>query len=191
MLGFWADAVVALLLVATIAYSVVLNRRLTAVRSDREKFETLIRNLNAASQRAEGAVSKLRGTAEDLGQRLDKKVDEARGLADDLAYMIERGSNIADKLAVQIRGGRDALKLDLKPDFKPAARPEHRVEPVQRKVPQGKPVRAALSPNEAFRAEQRAAILAGEMLDSLPQQGGDGATSRAERDLLRALSRRR
>jgi len=135
MLSFAGDAIVALLLIATIGYSMVLNRRLGAVRNDREKFEALVRNLNAASQRAEAAVSNLRVTADDLSRRLEKKVEEARSLSDDLTYMIERGGSIADKLANQIRAGRDALKPDLQAEAKPAAakpqpRLDHVVEPV-------------------------------------------------------------
>jgi hypothetical protein len=134
MLSFAGDAIVALLLIATIGYSMVLNRRLSMVRNDREKFEVLVRNLNAASQRAEGAVTNLRVTADDLSRRLEKKVEEARALADDLTYMIERGDGLADKLANQIRAGRDALKPDFQPEPKQAPKPqpriaEHFVEP--------------------------------------------------------------
>jgi hypothetical protein len=127
MLSFAGDAIVALLLIATIGYSMVLNRRLSMVRNDREKFEVLVRNLNAASQRAEGAVTNLRVTADDLSRRLEKKVEEARALADDLTYMIERGDGLADKLANQIRAGRDALKPDFQPEPKQAPKPQPRV----------------------------------------------------------------
>lgn len=139
MLSFAGDAVVALLLIATIGYSILLNRRLGMVRNDREKFEVLVRNLSAASQRAEAAVTNLRVTADDLSRRLDKKVEEAKALSDDLTYMIERGGAIADKLANQIRAGRDALKPDFQPEPKPAPKlapkpqpraAEHFVEPV-------------------------------------------------------------
>jgi hypothetical protein len=137
MLSFAGDAIVALLLVATIGYSILLNRRLSMVRNDREKFEVLVRNLNTASQRAEGAVTNLRVTADDLSRRLDKKVEEAKSLADDLTYMIERGGGMADKLANQIRVGRDALKPDYPAEPKPAPRPqpqpraaEHFIEPI-------------------------------------------------------------
>jgi hypothetical protein len=137
MLSFAGDAIVALLLIATIGYSILLNRRLSTVRNDREKFEVLVRNLNAASQRAEGAVTNLRVTADDLSRRLEKKVEEARALADDLTYMIERGDSIADRLANQIRAGRDALKPDFQPEPKQAAKPkpqprvvDHDIEPV-------------------------------------------------------------
>ena len=137
MLSFAGDAIVALLLIATIGYSILLNRRLSTVRNDREKFEVLVRNLNAASQRAEGAVTNLRVTADDLSRRLEKKVEEARALSDDLTYMIERGDSIADRLANQIRAGRDALKPDFQPEPKQAPKPkpqprvvDHAVEPV-------------------------------------------------------------
>jgi hypothetical protein len=147
MLSFAGDAIVALLLIATIGYSIVLNRRLGAVRGDREKFETLVRNLNTASQRAEAAVTNLRVTADDLSRRLEKKVEEARALADDLTYMIERGGGIADKLANQVRAGRDALKPDFQAEpkqaLKPQPRAEHVVEPVAPAVtltPQAEPV---------------------------------------------------
>ncbi len=208
MLSFWGDAVVALLLIATIGYSVLLNRRLATVRSDRDKFEALVRNLTAASQRAEAAVSSLRGTADELGRRLEKKVEEARGLADDLVYMIERGGSIADRLANQIRAGRDELKPDLRPEVKPAVRPdanrEHRVEPVQRQTaPRPEPARPEpprTVPSQAAprvevqptRYEPRVVSRAAIESSLVPTQPDNAnAPSRAERDLLRALARRR
>ena len=216
MLSFAGDAIVALLLIATIGYSIVLNRRLGAVRNDREKFEVLVRNLNAASQRAEAAVTNLRVTADDLSRRLEKKVEQARSLSDDLTYMIDRGDGVADKLANQIRAGRDALKPDLQPEkaaAKPQPRAEHVVEPVapalsaaaqveallrqaQDRRPSAEPARqqpqTAATPRPAFvrqepiGVEPRAAVPAGE-----PVVERANAPSRAERDLLRALAARR
>jgi hypothetical protein len=218
LLSFAGDAVVALLLIATIGYSMVLNRRLGAVRSDREKFEVLVRNLNAASQRAEVAVTNLRVTADDLSRRLEKKVEEARALSDDLTYMIERGGGVADKLANQIRAGRDALKPDFQPEPKPAPkpqpRPEHVVEPVAPAVipaPQAEaaPRRAPAEParpamprpafvrQEPIRVEPRVTLSAA-VASAMPVAAGAepvleraNAPSRAERDLLRALAARR
>lgn len=216
MLSLWGDAVVALLLIATIGYSVLLNRRLTAVRSDRDKFEALVRNLTAASQRAEAAVSSLRVTADELGRRLEKKVEEARGLSEDLLYMIERGGGIADRLANQIRAGRDELKPDFKPEVKPAPRPEpnlaprpepgpeHRVEPILRQAaPRREPARpeptrpapAQAGPRveiQPTRYEPRVVSRASIESALVPTQPDTAnAPSRAERDLLRALARRR
>jgi Domain of unknown function (DUF6468) len=220
MLSFAGDAIVALLLIATIGYSIVLNRRLTAVRSDREKFEVLVRNLNAASQRAEGAVTNLRVTADDLSRRLEKKVEEARALADDLTYMIERGDSIADKLANQIRAGRDALKPDFQPEPKQAAKLQPRAdyvvepvapavtrpqqtepaprraaaEPAHRQVQGAAPPRPAFVKPEPIRVEPRVTVPAAAASTAQaaePVVERANAPSRAERDLLRALAARR
>ncbi len=191
MLSFWTDAIVAVLLVATIGYSVVLNRRLGAVRSDREKFEDLIRNLANVSQSAETAVANLRSTADDLGRRLDKKVGEARSLSDDLIYMIERGGTIADKLAGLIRSGREGLRPDLKSEGKPEPRPEpkveHKIEAFHRHPARAEGARPVLAGREAFDIEPRPAAVA---VERPRQPERASATSRAERELLRALSRR-
>jgi hypothetical protein len=217
MLSFAGDAIVALLLIATIGYSVVLNRRLGTVRNDREKFEVLVRNLNAASQRAEAAVTSLRVTADELSRRLEKKVEEARALSDDLTYMIERGGTIADKLANQIRAGRDELKPDFRPEPKastktqPPPRGEHIVEPVLRPVPPRTDGAQAEAPRpEPKRTEPRPAFIRSEPRvepvrleprvtvpvaptanDTEPTIERAAAPSRAERDLLRALAARR
>ena len=53
MLSLFGDAIVALLLIATIGYSAVLNRRLGVLRNDRDKLEVLVRGLTVAAQRAE------------------------------------------------------------------------------------------------------------------------------------------
>jgi hypothetical protein len=218
MLSFAGDAIVALLLIATIGYSVVLNRRLGTVRNDREKFEVLVRNLNVASQRAEAAVANLRVTADELSRRLEKKVEEARALSDDLTYMIERGGTIADKLANQIRAGRDELKPDFRPEPKPPAKPQpptrdgHLVEPVLRPVsprteaarpepkrvepPPPEPPRPAYVRSETrvapVRIEPRVTVpVAPTANDTEPAIERAAAPSRAERDLLRALAARR
>lgn len=204
MLSFWTDAVVALLLIATIGYSVVLNRRLTAVRADRDKFDELVRNLNTASQRAETAVANLRGSADEVGRRLEKKIDEARALSDDLVYMIERGGTMADKLANLIRSGRDGLKPEPIPEPRPRVEPrpeirteprEHRIEPLQRPVPRVvEPQRTVRPRSESYPAQPQFATAAAEPerpRAAQPQPDRTNAPSRAERELLRALSRRR
>jgi len=192
MLSFWTDAIVAILLIATIGYSVVLNRRLSSVRNDRDKFEEVVRDLNAASQRAEAAVTNLRATADDLGRRLDKRIEQGRALADDLAYMIERGGTVADKLAGLIRSGRDGLKPEPPPAPRPRVepRPDHRIEPIAPQPARAETPRPALSRNEPIEVEPRPAVrLAAPAAPAPPARAN--ATSRAERELVRALTRRR
>src|ERR1700733_12531596 len=99
MLSLFGDAVVALLLIATISYAAVLNQRLSVLRNDRFKLEELVNGLTVAAQRAESGIAGLKAASEDHGQLLAKKIDDARTLRDDLTYLLERGSNIADRLA--------------------------------------------------------------------------------------------
>ncbi len=153
MLSLFGDAVVALLLVTTISYAAVLNRRLGVLRGDRAKLEELIQGLTAAAQRAESGIAGLREAAEDVGRSLEKKIDQGKSLRDDLSYMLERGGGIADRLEGTIRARRDD-----------GAEPQERKREGRLDFPS--------------RTEPRAAV------------DGPAAPSRAERELLRALSTR-
>jgi hypothetical protein len=119
MLSLFGDAVVALLLIATISYAAVLNQRLSVLRNDRVKLEELVNGLTAAAQRAESGIAGLKEASEDHGQRLAKKIDDARALRDDLTYLVERGGNLADRLEGTIRARRDAPKPEPKREPKP------------------------------------------------------------------------
>jgi len=105
-LPFAGDLVVAVLLIVTIVYAALLNRRLTGLRSDKAELQALIQGLTAASHNAETAVSALKAAKDDIGRQLESTVARAQGLRDDLAYMIERGTTLADRLEGAIRARR-------------------------------------------------------------------------------------
>jgi len=93
-----SDITVAFLLIATIGYVAVLNRRLGLLRQDKAKLEELIKGLNAASTNAQAGIVGLRQATDELGRGLDKELAAGRSLRDDLQYLIERGGSIADRL---------------------------------------------------------------------------------------------
>ena len=163
MLSLFGDAVVALLLIATISYAAVLNARLGVLRNDRAKLEELVNGLTAAAQRAEAGIAGLKEAADDGGQRLAKKIEQAQTLRDDLTYLIERGGSIADRLEGTIRARRDGAK----PETAERKR-EPRLDPPSRAEPR----LGAASPGDEGAPSR---VL---------------APSRAERDLLRALAGR-
>jgi hypothetical protein len=163
MLSLFADAVVAALLIATISYAAVLNARLGVLRNDRVKLEELVNGLTVAAQRAEAGITGLKEVSEDGGQRLAKKIEQAQTLRDDLTYLLERGGSIADRLEGTIRARRDGTKP----------------EPVERKR------EPRLDP--APRIEPRLGAASSESEETATR---GLAPSRAERDLLRALSGR-
>lgn len=163
MLSLFGDAVVAMLLVATIAYAAVLNARLSVLRGDRAKLEELVQGLTVAAQRAEAGISGLKAAAEDVGRDLQGAIERGRSLRDDLHYMLERGAGIADRLEGTIRARRDGDKPE-----PPDSKREPKLEIPSRAAPRAN----AKAPPPADEAQR-------------------GLTpSRAERELLRALSGR-
>jgi hypothetical protein len=101
------DIAVAVLLIATIGYVAVLNRRLGVLREDKAKLEELIKGLNAASTNAQAGIAGLRQATEEVGRDLEKQLTTGRSLRDDLHYLIERGGSVADRLEGTIRARRE------------------------------------------------------------------------------------
>ena len=98
--GLVLDFFLAILLIATIIYAVLLNRRLAVLRTDRRDFEEFIQRLNAASQRAESALDGIKNAAEHARRTLNENGERAQALRDELIFLIERGDQVGEKLAV-------------------------------------------------------------------------------------------
>jgi len=101
------DASVAFLLIVTIVYVAVLNRRLGVLRKDKAKLEELIKGLNAAAVNAQAGIADLKQAADELGRGLDKELATGRSLREDLHYLIERGGTVADRLESGVRARRE------------------------------------------------------------------------------------
>ena len=96
------DLFVAALLVTTIAFAVVLNKRLGKLRGDREALEKLAATFGESTLRAEEGIRTLQQTTDVLQRNLD----QAQALKDDLAFLIERGDRAADNLEDLVRATR-------------------------------------------------------------------------------------
>ncbi len=92
------DALIAVLLVATIAYAAVLNRKLGVLRDAKSEMEALIASFSESTERAGSGVESLRQEAGRSGEALQNKVETARGLVDDLGFLIEKGTKLAERL---------------------------------------------------------------------------------------------
>ncbi|WES31904.1 DUF6468 domain-containing protein [Varunaivibrio sulfuroxidans] len=98
------DVTVAVLLVVTIGYAIVLNGKLSRLRNDRVELESLGETFSASVLRTEQGLRRLKQTAEDLQDNITK----AESLREDLAYLIDRGGVAADLLVEQVRQSRGA-----------------------------------------------------------------------------------
>lgn len=106
MLNLAVDLLVAGLLIATIVYCFLLNRRLDGLRAGHAELRGLIADFNKATEKARSGVANMKAAAEDAGRNLQEQTSKARGLADELAFMNETGGRLADRLASGIDASR-------------------------------------------------------------------------------------
>ncbi|WP_142848948.1 DUF6468 domain-containing protein [Telmatospirillum sp. J64-1] len=167
------DVVIAVLLAATIAYAVMLNKQLQALRKNRDDMAKIINNFNDATLRAESSIPKLRKAAEEAGQGLQERVEKAQTLRDDLAFMIERADSMANKLEQSVREARAEVKT-------PSVPPSLAAAAVAR-------ARSAVSAGAAAAPAAGSAVVANAAANAAPDFTVEDERSEAERELLRAL----
>lgn len=93
------DGVVILLLLATIGYAAVLNRRLQRLRAAKDEMAAVLKDFVGASAQAEEALGRLNGAGQATAKELDRLLERARQLGDDLVFLIDRGGKLADGLS--------------------------------------------------------------------------------------------
>lgn len=120
--GMILDVVVIVLLIPTIVYAVILNRRLSALRRSREELSKVVNSFNEATMRAEAGIPKLKKATTEANHTLKERVDKAQTLRDDLAFMIERAEELAGRLEGAVRAAR-AEGVVTHPSAAPAANP--------------------------------------------------------------------
>lgn len=104
------DLIVVALLVPTIAFAVVLNRRIESLRRSRDDLAKMILAFNEATTRAESGIPKMRKTADEVGKTLREATEKAQTLRDDLAFMAERADSMANRLEAQLREARQVAR---------------------------------------------------------------------------------
>lgn len=97
-LTFALEVTLSLLLAVTLAYCIVLERRLTAVQKGQKQLGNTVRELNAAITSAGAALSALRAASGDATAELNARVREARELADELSVLTASGERIAERM---------------------------------------------------------------------------------------------
>jgi hypothetical protein len=100
------DAVLVVLLSATLFHAVRLERALGVLKRDRAALQELVDGFNASTSEAEAGIEQLRAAADGSGRQLARQIDTVARLKDDLTFLLERGERLADRLDSQIRAGR-------------------------------------------------------------------------------------
>jgi hypothetical protein len=101
-IGVMIEALVALLLLITIAYCVLLNKRLTRLKADEHSLKAVIAELITATEIAERAIGGLKLTVKDVNENLGAQLDQATQMSEHLKkqlaesdYVVRRLSKIA------------------------------------------------------------------------------------------------
>lgn len=96
--GLMIESLVALLLVVTIGYCIVLNKRLKRLRADEEALRATISELITASEIAERAILGLKATAGEADRTLGQRLVDAERLSQELAAHVSRGNTVLDRI---------------------------------------------------------------------------------------------
>ena len=97
------DVVIVTLLVPTIVYAVILNRKLKGLRRNRDELGKMIASFQDATTRAEAGIPKMRKAVLDVGETLRESMEKTQVLRDNLAFMSECADSMANRLEAQLR----------------------------------------------------------------------------------------
>ncbi|MEQ9640484.1 MAG: DUF6468 domain-containing protein [Alphaproteobacteria bacterium] len=103
------DGLVAVLLVVTVGYCVILHRRLGALRDSQNDLEKLLGAFAEATESARRGVAELRAAGDQVGQELQARVDAARILRDELEMIADTGNDLADRLDQRLMERKEAV----------------------------------------------------------------------------------
>ncbi|MBR1247243.1 chemotaxis protein [Bradyrhizobium sp. AUGA SZCCT0169] len=141
-LGIVIESLVAVLLLVTIGYCVLLNSRLKRLKADEHSLKATIGELITATEIAERAIGGLKHTVRDVNEHLGSQLNAASQMSTQLKGMLAEGDGIIRRLS----------KIAI------AARPlTSEPEPAAPKVTTARAVAAAA---EAFSERRRASGLA-------------------------------
>jgi hypothetical protein len=101
---FLLETGLCILLVATLVYCVLLDRRLGAVRKGQQDLKNTIGDLNASIEAAGASLRALQSAAGSVGEALDRKVASARATIDELSLVAASGERIAQRMERSVDG---------------------------------------------------------------------------------------
>jgi peptidoglycan hydrolase CwlO-like protein len=141
--GIVIESLVAVLLLLTIGYCMLLNKRLKRLKADEHSLKATIGELITATEIAERAIGGLKHTVRDVNENLGNQLTAASQLSQQLKKQLAEGDNIFRRLSRIATAAR------------PSAEPE--AEPAAPRVSSAKAVAAAA---QAFSERRRADGLA-------------------------------
>jgi Domain of unknown function (DUF6468) len=143
-LGIAIESLVAILLLLTIGYCMLLNTRLKRLKADEHSLKATIGELITATEIAERAIGGLKHTVRDVNENLGSQLASAADLSLQLKKQLAEGDNVVRRLS------RIAI----------AARPAAGAEPEASEAPKVSAAKAVAAAAQAFSDRRRSDGLA-------------------------------
>jgi chromosome segregation ATPase len=145
LMGIAIESLVAILLMLTIGYCMLLNKRLKRLKADEHSLKATIAELITATEIAERAIGGLKHTVRDVNENLGNQLTAAAQMSQQLKRQLSESENVFRRLSRIVTAAR------------PASEPEPEPEPAAPKVSSAKAVAAAA---QAFSERRRSDGLA-------------------------------
>jgi hypothetical protein len=142
--GVVIESLVAVLLLLTIGYCMLLNTRLKRLKADEHSLKATIGELITATEIAERAIGGLKHTVRDVNENLGNQLNLAAQMSQQLKKQLSEGDNVIRRLS------RIAI----------AARPLSEVEAEPASAPRGSSAKAVAAAAQAFSERRRSDGLA-------------------------------
>lgn len=105
------------LLVATLIYCALLEKRLKAVRKGQEGLKTTIAELNNSLATAGASLRALQAAAGTVGETLDRKLSTARSTIDELSLLTASGERIASRMERSVETRPQVIRAGANPNL--------------------------------------------------------------------------
>jgi Domain of unknown function (DUF6468) len=99
LLGVAIESLVAILLVLTIGYCMLLNARLKRLKADEHSLKATIAELITATEIAERAIGGLKHTVRDVNENLGSQLSAATEMSIELKKHLSEGDNLIRRLS--------------------------------------------------------------------------------------------
>jgi len=137
-IGVVIDGLVAILLMLTIGYCIMLNRRLKLLKADEQSLRATISELVTATEIAERAIGGLKLTVHECDTGLGERLRKAERVTVEIDRSIVAGKELLSRLSQIVTAGRgndhplaavgEPRRDELKPEAKTDARGEIRTD---------------------------------------------------------------
>ena len=98
-LGFVIESLVSVLLLITICYCTILNKRLRRLRADEHSLKATISELITATEIAERAIGGLKHTVRDVNENLGGQLAAATQMSEQLRKQLAEGDHVVRRLS--------------------------------------------------------------------------------------------